>query len=379
MCPAMTIKPGDKVRFLSSSGGGIVTRVIRPGIVAVEIEDGFEIPTAINDLVKIEETSPAARFFADNDPFLSQKDNESKTEPAVSPPFKSEQNASPLNESYIEKLPASRKSTINPEGIYLAFEPHDQNLFIIGYLDLCIVNFSSYDVLYTFSHKSPKGGYVGRDYGSIPPYSKVIIDIIQREELEYVANGIIQLLFTKDIMPSLWFPVTGSFRIKPVRFTKEDNYKSYGFLQRRAFVHLITDLKGLKPVGSLEELQKYEEDAPMIITSKAAESESFITPHNVSHGEAIVDLHIEAIAEDYKTLLPDQILDIQLAYFTRCMETAILDKYFKVTFIHGVGNGVLKNALREKLKDYSNVYFQPAPFARFGMGAIEVMIMHTRE
>ncbi|HRC66615.1 MAG TPA: hypothetical protein PK976_01600, partial [Bacteroidales bacterium] len=70
----MTIKPGDKVRFLSSSGGGIVTRVIRPGIVAVEIEDGFEIPTAINDLVKIEETSPAARFFADNDPFLSQKD-----------------------------------------------------------------------------------------------------------------------------------------------------------------------------------------------------------------------------------------------------------------------------------------------------------------
>ena len=40
---------------------------------------------------------------------------------------------------------------------------------------------------------------------------------------------------------------------------------------------------------------------------------------------------------------------------------------------------ILKNALREKLKDYSNVYFQPAPFARFGMGAIEVMIMHTRE
>ncbi len=376
----MNVKPGDKVRFLSSNGGGVVKRIIRPGIVAVEIEDGFEIPTAINDLVKIEETSPAALFFAEEMPPTAQTNNENITESSIPTAFPDDEpNFLSTQESFIEKLPSTRTSSTTPEGIYLAFIPHDQKLLIAGYLDLSLINLSNYDVLYTFFHKSSKGGYLGKDYGSIPPYSKANIDVVQREELEYVPNGMVQLLFTKDVMPYIWFPVTASFHIKSVKFIKEDNYKSYSFLQHKAFVYLLTAIKGLKPVGNLEELQKFEEDTPILTTSKVAESESFITPHKVGRGEAIVDLHIEAIAEDYKTLSPDQMLHIQLAYFTRCMEAAILDKYYKVTFIHGVGNGVLKNALREKLKEYSNVYFQPAPFARFGMGAIEVMIMHPKE
>ena len=46
-----TFKIGDKVNFLSTVGGGIITKIIDSRMVMVEVEDGFEIPTLITDLV----------------------------------------------------------------------------------------------------------------------------------------------------------------------------------------------------------------------------------------------------------------------------------------------------------------------------------------
>jgi len=45
---------GDKVRFLSDVGGGIVCGFQPGNIVLVEDEDGFQIPAPINDVVAIE-------------------------------------------------------------------------------------------------------------------------------------------------------------------------------------------------------------------------------------------------------------------------------------------------------------------------------------
>ena len=44
----------DKVRFLSSLGGGTVAGFQGKDIVLVEDEDGFQIPTRINDVVPIQ-------------------------------------------------------------------------------------------------------------------------------------------------------------------------------------------------------------------------------------------------------------------------------------------------------------------------------------
>ena len=48
------MKIGDKVRFLSSLGGGIVAGFQGKDIVLVEDEDGFQIPTRINDVVPVQ-------------------------------------------------------------------------------------------------------------------------------------------------------------------------------------------------------------------------------------------------------------------------------------------------------------------------------------
>ena len=50
----MNFKPGDKVRFLNTTGGGIVVKEINAFMVSVAIEDGFEIPTLTAELVAME-------------------------------------------------------------------------------------------------------------------------------------------------------------------------------------------------------------------------------------------------------------------------------------------------------------------------------------
>ena len=49
------MKIGDKVSFLSESGGGIIAGFQGKNIVLVEDEDGFQIPTPINEVVLVRE------------------------------------------------------------------------------------------------------------------------------------------------------------------------------------------------------------------------------------------------------------------------------------------------------------------------------------
>lgn len=47
------MKIGDKVRFLNDVGGGIIAGIQSGNIVLVEDEDGFQIPTAMTDVVVV--------------------------------------------------------------------------------------------------------------------------------------------------------------------------------------------------------------------------------------------------------------------------------------------------------------------------------------
>ena len=63
------MKIGDKVRFLSEVGGGVVTGFLEKDIVLVEDADGFDIPMPVRECVVIETDdynvpTPAARAFA---------------------------------------------------------------------------------------------------------------------------------------------------------------------------------------------------------------------------------------------------------------------------------------------------------------------------
>ena len=59
----MKFKVGDKVKFLNEPGGGKVSKIVSARMVNVAVEDGFDIPTLISELVKIEPKNSTDELF----------------------------------------------------------------------------------------------------------------------------------------------------------------------------------------------------------------------------------------------------------------------------------------------------------------------------
>jgi Smr domain len=87
-----------------------------------------------------------------------------------------------------------------------------------------------------------------------------------------------------------------------------------------------------------------------------------------------VDLHIQELLDDYRNMSNYEIVSYQMAHFERMIESAIKNKFRKVIFIHGVGQGVLKNEIRKVLAFYPNCTFHDASYQKYGQGATEVII-----
>jgi dsDNA-specific endonuclease/ATPase MutS2 len=68
-------------------------------------------------------------------------------------------------------------------------------------------------------------------------------------------------------------------------------------------------------------------------------------------------------------------LAIQMNVFRKELEKAIQLNYASVTFIHGIGKGVLKDAIQQELSTYKGIKHYPANFQRYGNGATKVEII----
>lgn len=103
-------------------------------------------------------------------------------------------------------------------------------------------------------------------------------------------------------------------------------------------------------------------------------NDNILLQYMVRPGEAVVDLHIEALSEHPEKLTDIEKHELQKRYFRTCLNHAILNKVKKVVFIHGVGRGVLKTEIQRELDQYDNVQYVDAPASLYGSGATEVFI-----
>lgn len=90
----------------------------------------------------------------------------------------------------------------------------------------------------------------------------------------------------------------------------------------------------------------------------------------------LVDLHIEKLISDYHKMSNFDILNYQLETAKRQLEFAINRRIPKLVFIHGVGEGVLKEEIRTLLRRYP-VRFEDANYRLFGLGATMVYVMQN--
>ncbi len=87
-----------------------------------------------------------------------------------------------------------------------------------------------------------------------------------------------------------------------------------------------------------------------------------------------VDLHIEKLVPDPSGLSPYEMLDRQLNAARGQLEFALRKRIQRLVFIHGVGEGVLKEELYTLLRRYDGVRFSEADYRTYGQGATEVFI-----
>jgi hypothetical protein len=354
----MNLKTGDRVKFLNAKGGGVIRKILDTRMVSVEVEGGFEIPTLISELVRIDSDQAGGRYF-----------NESFGVNIVEEPADS----TPPDYDRMMDLPHNIISTRKSEDIFLAFVPHDQKWLITGLLDIFMINNTSFDVLYNYIRKNEEGHYSGIDYGSVFPGSRLLIATIEREELGRWTDGYLQFLFHKNTAEELMPPFNSEVVIKGAKFFNEASYKESPMIEGKGIVIKIMSLTGYsdwkKTTGEVK--------ISTATRGRNKDTEELIIRYQTVPREAEVDLHIHELVEDHSILEKSEILEFQKGYFIRCLESAISNHFLKVTFIHGVGNGILREVLLEVLKEYRGIEVFDAPMQKYGVGAIEVRIRHN--
>ncbi|MFC2118222.1 Smr/MutS family protein [Bacteroidota bacterium] len=152
-----------------------------------------------------------------------------------------------------------------------------------------------------------------------------------------------------------------------------------------------------KPEDTDEEvLMKDEEIEKMLRTLQSQSIEEIVSEKEVQNKEINktkefktakkktplkeVDLHINNLIDEYVGLTNTEIIEIQINHFRIALENAMKDKAEKIVFIHGIGNGTLKNSLRKELETRYNksCSFQDASFREYGYGATLVFIRQNK-
>jgi len=357
-------KIGDRVKFMNETGGGIVREIVSPTMVKVETEDGFEIPFMTRDLILVKaETQAEKMFIEDSIKDLPTSKSMVEEEPKM--------DADNPNISSLVIYPQDLKE--EDFALYLAFAPQHQGMLITGELDIYLVNFSSHQLMFSLSLKGQKA-FHHIAAASVPEFSRYYIETIDREQLDSWLNANIQIIFYKDQSKKLLAPVSTDMRIKGTRFYKESAYQDSLFFVQKAFLYRLVELKNIPLMGELIEVPQKEDQA--IVQTKAEEviPNDEILKHKTRDGEAEVDMHIWELVNDYSGMTNQEILDVQLRYFERCLESAINHHFHKVIFIHGVGTGKLKQEIHAILEQYEGIYFRPASMADYGVGATQVEI-----
>jgi len=91
-----------------------------------------------------------------------------------------------------------------------------------------------------------------------------------------------------------------------------------------------------------------------------------------------VDLHIHELIDTEHGMSNFDKLSLQLSVARAKLEEAILKKQKRIVFIHGRGDGILKNEVRELFKKYP-VEFYDASYSKYGTGATEVLIFQNKK
>ena len=375
------MKIGDKVRFLSEVGGGVVTGFQGKNIVLVEDADGFDIPMPINECVVIETDdynipTPAAKAAAKK---KREEEQQLRTTATAARPSAMESQVSEPQTVRLEKPQISVYRQPEMKGgdilnVFLAFVPEDIKAVSTTPFEAYLVNDSNYYMYYTYSSAEGKS-WTARSHGLIEPNTKLLLEEFEKSELNDRERVAVQLVAFKDNRSFAMKPAANvEIRIDTVKFYKLHTFQPTDFFDTPALVYDVVrnDAPARQVYVSAEDLQ----DA--LMQKKATDGPS--RPRTIvkrgGKNEIIeIDLHIGELLDDTRGMSNSEILNYQLDKFREVMEQYRNKREQRIVFIHGKGDGVLRKALLDELKrKYPACKTQDASFQEYGFGATMVTV-----
>ncbi|MDR1258930.1 MAG: DUF2027 domain-containing protein [Tannerellaceae bacterium] len=347
----MDIKAGDKVRFLNSVGGGIVSRLKGKGQVLVEDEDGFEIPALIHELVVVEN--------------LDKQTFTSRLKPA--PPVETPKPDPKPEVRVIKETPDGER--LNACLAYLPIDPKAMQQ--TGY-EAFFVNDSNYYLFFNYATRL-NNSWISRYNGVVDPNTKIFIEEFEKDSLNDMERICVQLIAFKKDKPYLPKDAHSiELRIDTVKFYKLHCFTENDYFEEDALIFPIVreDAPERQSVISATELrdalmQKSDSDKPARRPSK----------HKPQNEVVEVDLHIAHLLDNTNGLSPSDMLNYQLDKFHEVLAGYAGRKGQKIVFIHGKGNGVLRTSIEKELhRRYPSYTYQDASFREYGFGATLVTV-----
>ncbi|MCH5326914.1 MAG: DUF2027 domain-containing protein [Duncaniella sp.] len=357
-------KIGDRVRYLNAVGGGIIRRI--DGNIAYVDEDGFETPTLIRELVVV---APAAETAAK----VATLQPEVAVVTAEQPEPEADEETAPA----VEETPEGEKLNI-----VLAWEPADSRRLSTTTFDTYLVNDSNYYLYFAYMTR-PDGTelWTTRYAGVVEPNIQVFIEEIDVTELPMMDRVAVQLIaFKKDREFALKMPVAVEMPLDTTKFFKLHCFRESSYFDSDVLsLEIVKDdiphsrnRAGSITAATIEEgirqkkaIDRRQNKRPVLKKRKEQRNGDIIE----------VDLHIAELVDTVAGLSPADMLNLQVDEFRKVMDANLKNKGQKIVFIHGKGEGVLRNALMKELNyRYKGHQVQDASFREYGFGATQVTI-----
>ncbi len=399
---------GDRVRLLTGTEEGIVTRLLDSELVEVAIDNDFTIPVLRREVVVVaaEESKNFNRAAPTYGPGqqpgrnTSKKDKSQLPKPAsanaAKPPSLAEALAAVASSGpAAAKAPGGKVPSAGAapaaKGLFLALVNQSPEL-----LGVTLINNTEAEVLFTYGEETAARPYRALAADKLgPKASTKPLAFLHLKDFETWPASVVQLL--------------------PHRLNGDAAYEL--LTKRQAFkaTTFYTSRRPAPVIGTDAYLFQLDEKAAAAIAPEKLAQEAPAVPEPVKEPAGIdaaalraqltgdapakpaavvaaaapakpagpvvapsheFDLHLEALRPDNKEELSNTaILRIQLDTFEDALSRALATNMHEIVFIHGMGNGTLRKEIHRQLSRNKDIkFFEDARKEKFGYGATLVRL-----
>ena len=267
--------------------------------------------------------------------------------------------------SFDEKDEKPEKEQIS---VYFAFVPKNIKELQTSGFECFLINDSNYYLQFSFFAGDKQPHLL--ENGELEPQTKLFLQDVEKDELNNFRTIVFQAIALKK---------RNNFSIKPAidvhtelnltKLYKLHSFSENDFFYQPAYLFPIIE-KGF----SDKDFIVTKDTAAKFFETKKSETKFHAVPKE-KNSPLEIDLHINALLDTTAGMSNADMLNYQMQKFHEVMNEYRQKKGFKIVFIHGKGEGILRKEIEKQLKTkYKSCYYQDASFREYGFGATLVTI-----